>query len=94
MCARTVWAAAAFAAAVAVCALVRRDRMLRRRLAREAAASRLTAGCLHRDLDAFRARIEAAAVQRAVVAEADRVLSEALAVHTTQIDPYTEGGPA
>lgn len=50
------------------------------------------AGCLAGDLAAFRARVELEAAERAVVAEADRVLSAALAVHS--IDPQSpEGGP-
>jgi hypothetical protein len=86
-------AAAALAAAVAVCAVVRRERRLHAQLARERAAARLTAGCLHRDLEAFQARIGAVLAQQAVLAEADQVLTAALA-GTTQIDPSTEGGPA
>lgn len=93
MSVRTLTAAAAFAAAVAVYGAVRRDRVLRHRLLRERAASRLTAGCMSRDLAAFRARVEAAGLQRAVMQEADQVLSEALAVHATHIDP-SEGGLA
>jgi len=89
--ARTLMAAAALAAAVAVYAAVRRERVLRHQLARERAAARLTAGAMGRDLLAFRSRIEAAGLQRAVMQEADRVLSEALAVHTTYADP-SEGG--
>jgi hypothetical protein len=57
------------------------------------------AGCAHRDnealrvqLEVFRRRLDLELAGRLVVAEADQVLSEALAVHTTQIDP--EGGPA
>jgi len=90
---RTAMAAAALAAAVAVCAVVRRERRLHAQLARERAAARLTAGCLHRDLEAFQARIGAVLAQQAVLAEADQVLTAALA-GTTQIDPSTEGGPA
>ena len=93
MLTRTAMAAAALAAAVAVCAVVRRERRLHAQLARERAAARLTAGCLHRDLEAFQARIGAVLAQQAVLAEADQVLTAALA-GTTQIDPSTEGGPA
>jgi hypothetical protein len=56
--ARSVSAAAVLAAAVCVVVLVRRDLELRRRLVRERATSRLTAGCLHRDLDVFRRRLD------------------------------------
>jgi hypothetical protein len=86
-------AAAAFAAAVAVSAAAVRYRRLHRALARERAADRLTAGCLHRDMAAFQHRIGAVMAQRAVLAEADQILTDALA-QTTRIDPYTEGGPA
>jgi hypothetical protein len=52
------------------------------------------ADCLLRDLDAFRVQVGLAAAERAVVAEAGRVLDGALAAHATQIDPnYPEGGP-
>ncbi|WP_399559555.1 hypothetical protein OIA45_48950 (plasmid) [Streptomyces chartreusis] len=89
-------AAAALAAAVAVCALVRQRRRLRAQLARERAAHRLTEGCLYRDMAAFRRRIEAVAAERAVVAEAGRVVDAALAYHAhhSPIDPTTEGGLA
>jgi hypothetical protein len=85
-------AAAALAAAVAVCAVVRRERRLHAQLARERASSRLTAGCLHRDMEAFQHRIGAVLAQRAVLAEADQVLTAALA-HTTRVDPHEKGGP-
>lgn len=95
MAVRTVSAAAVLAAAVLVYAAVRRDRRMHRELARERAAatsSRLMAGCVVRDLDAFRSRMDLALAQRAVVAEADRALDEALALHS--INPYDpEGGP-
>ena len=91
-------AAAALAAAVAVCALVLlvRCRRLHRVLARERAAHRLMAGCLYRDMQVFRARIEAVALERAVVEEAGRVLEAALVSHSQQsrVDPSQEGGPA
>ena len=99
VCVRTVSAAAVLTAAAAVYAGVRRERGLRARLVRESASSRLMAGCAHRDNDAlrvqlegFRRRIELEVAGRQVVAEADRVLDEALAVQIRQIDP--EGGPA
>lgn len=62
-------------------------------MARERATARLTAGCLHRDLEAFRARVQEVAAQQEVVAEAEQVLNEALAAHRVYIDPTTEGGP-
>ena len=98
MCVRTVSTAAVFAAAVAVCAAVRRERALRR-LRREAVSERLMAGCQSRDnealrdqLMAFRRRIDLEMAGRAVVQEADQVLSDALAAHNTRIDPTSEGG--
>ena len=73
-------------------------------MARESASARLMAGCAHRDNDAlrgqlevFRRRLDLELAGRRVVAEADQVLSEALAAHTTDsdsIDPFSEGGPA
>lgn len=90
---RSITAAAALAAAAAVCAAVLRVRRLRRCLARERATARLTAGCLHRDLDAFRSRIEGLVAQRSALDEADLVLDAALAAHHVYIDPTTEGGP-
>jgi hypothetical protein len=89
---RLLTAAAALAAAVAVSAAVRRDRRLRAVLVRERAAHRLTDACLHRDLEAFRRRIDAVVAQRAVVDEAGLVLEDALA-RTSRIDPTLEGGP-
>jgi hypothetical protein len=93
---RCVSAAAVFTAAVVVYAVCR-ERRLHQELARArsaAASERLMAGCVVRDLVAFRARIDLAAAEREVVAEAGRVLDGALAVHATQIDPnYPEGGP-
>ena len=97
VCVRTFSAAAVLTAAAAVYAGVRRERAERARLAREAASSRLMAGCAHRDnealrnqLERFRRRLDVELAGRAVVAEADRVLDEALAVQIRQIDP--EGG--
>lgn len=103
MSVRTLTAAAALAVAVVVSAAgVRRHRRLQRVLARERAAHRLTDGCLHRDLEAFQARIgPVLARQRAarqVLGEADLVLDEALAVHRIDphdpFDPNPKGGPA
>jgi ABC-type phosphonate transport system ATPase subunit len=104
MLSRTISAAVAFAAAVAVSVAVRRYRSLHRVLQRERAAARLMDGCLHRDLAAFRSRVDAAAArleaERAVVLEACRTVDQALAVHGAQLsdpnDPYDplEGGPS
>jgi hypothetical protein len=93
---RSFTAAAALAAAVGVYAVIRRERRLYRALQREHAAARLTAGCLHRDMAAFQARIGAVLAQQAVVREAEQVLDLALAGRTEAgIDPNgTEGGPA
>jgi hypothetical protein len=93
---RCVSAAAVFTAAVVVYAVCR-ERRLHQELARArsaAASERLMADCLLRDLDAFRVQVGLEAAERAVVAEAGRVLDGALAAHATQIDPnYPEGGP-
>jgi len=104
MFSRTITAAAALAAAVAVSVAVRRYRSLHRVLQRERAAARLMDGCLHRDLAAFRSRVDAAAArleaERAVLWEAGRAVDDALAVHGSRPndpnnpqDPYQEGGP-
>lgn len=97
MAVRTVTAAAAFAAAVAVYGLVQRRRA--RMLRREAAAQRLMAGCawrdnaaLHAELEVFRRRLAPLLAQQAVVAAAGRVVAEALAARTDRIDPSQEGG--
>lgn len=97
---RSLTAAAALAAAVAVSALARHVVERRRRTRREVAAERLMAGCtqrdnaaLHAQLAAFRRRMDAELARAAVVAEAERVVDVALAAHTARIDPYPEGGP-
>lgn len=98
----TVPLAVALAAGLVCCvAAVYRQRVLRRALARERAASRLTAGCLHRDLVAFRARVSVLAAREGamhgVLDEADLVLDEALAAHLARPsggDVDDEGGPA
>jgi hypothetical protein len=83
-------------------AAVYRHRVLRRALARERAAHRLKEGCLHRDIDAFRRRVEVLVARQTpahgVLAEADLVLDEALAAlggrpYSTDSDDL-EGGPA
>ncbi|NUS82755.1 MAG: hypothetical protein HOY75_08375 [Streptomyces sp.] len=48
---------------------------------------------LGRELAAFRDRLEVAGLQRAVMQEADLVLSQALAAHAVYGDG-SEGGPA
>jgi len=86
-------AAALAAAAVLLGAAVWRHYCVRRALTRERAAHRLSSACLHRDLEAFRARIDQAVVEERralVLAEADRVLDGALASHY----PDQKGGPA
>lgn len=104
----TITAAVALASAVAVCAVVRRHRRLVRRLdelARERTADRLAAGRMCQDLEVFQRRIDRLVAGRAVLVEADRVLTEALVVHHAAgpgasfgdvYDPNsteTEGGP-
>lgn len=89
--AQVLSAAAALAAAVAVYALMR-DRRMRRELARERATHRLTSGCLHRDLEAFRRRMNQTLAQHAVLAAAGLVLDDVLA-HSDPISPPLEGGP-
>ncbi|MFD7995554.1 hypothetical protein [Streptomyces mexicanus] len=97
MAVRTVNAAAALAAAVAVYALVQRARW--RRARRDAAAERLMAGCvlrdnavLRRDLEVFRRRLAPLLAQQAVVAAACLVLEDVLHPATDRIDPSQEGG--
>ncbi|QKW31436.1 hypothetical protein HUT11_35320 (plasmid) [Streptomyces seoulensis] len=97
MTARTVQAAAVLAAAVAVCGLVQEARC--RRARREAVAERLMAGCVLRDqsvlladVEAFRRRLMPLLAQEAVLASADAVLEDALAVGGMRIDPTVEGG--
>jgi len=107
MLSRTISAAVAFAAAVAVCVAVRRYRGLHRVLQRERAAARLMDGRLHCDVEALRERLTAAMArqeaERAVLLEAGLVVDRALAVHGSRlndpndpIDPYDplEGGPS
>jgi len=78
---------AALVALVVAGAAVYRLHRLRCALQAERAARRLAAGMHHRDMEAFRARLEAAVGAREVLAEADRILDTALAAH------YPEGGP-
>jgi hypothetical protein len=60
---------------------------LRRALDAERAARRLTAGMRLRDIDALHQRVEGLLRDRAVLAEAERILDTELAAHRT------EGGP-
>lgn len=92
MAVRTATAAAVFTAAVAVYALARRDRRIRRQLARERATHRLMSGCLVRDIEAFRSRMNHTVAQQAVLTAAGLVLDDALAHHDHSTPP-TEGGP-
>lgn len=93
MAVRTATAAAVITAAVVVYALVqlRRNRQLRRLLARERASHHLMAGCMARDITEFRLRLNQATAQERVAAAASRVLDEALA-HHYPMTPPTEGG--
>lgn len=78
-------------------------RRARRALDRERAAHRLREGCLHRDLVAFRQRVDVLVARQSpaheVLGEADLVLDEALAAlggrrpYPTDFDDV-EGGPA
>lgn len=61
----SVRAAAVFSAAAAVYALVSREHRVRMELARERASHRLVEGCLVRDLEVFRVRLEAAVAAQA-----------------------------
>jgi hypothetical protein len=93
--ARVVPAAAVLTtAAVVVYAVVRsrRDRRLRQQLARESASHRLMAGCLARDLEVFRRRLNEVLAQHAVLTAAGLVLDESLSAHDPK-SPPTEGGP-
>lgn len=93
--------AVAVAAGLVVVAAVYRQERLRRVLSRERAARRLTEGALHRDVDAFRRRVEVLTARQepacGVLAEADLVLDQALAAahggRPTDFDDL-EGGPA
>jgi hypothetical protein len=94
--------AIAAAGVVGAAAAVYRQRALRRALDRERAAHRLREGCLHRDLDAFRRRVDVLVARQSpahgVLEEADLVLDEALAAlgarpYPTDSDDL-EGGPA
>ena len=94
--------AVAVAAGLIGAAAVFRQCRLRRLLARERAARRLTEGALHRDVDAFRRRVEVLTARQepafGVLAEADLVLDQALAAHgarpTSTDSDDLEGGPA
>lgn len=92
MLVRSLIAGAALAVVAGLAVVVHRERRLRRQLTRERATHRLTAASLHRDLDAFQARIDRTLAEPKVLAEADLVLDEALA-RLTRTDPPTEGGP-
>jgi hypothetical protein len=93
---RPIAVAAVFTAATVCCVLVVRHEHVRRVLIRERAAHRLADARLHGDLAVFRCRLDAAVggeeATRALLAEADLILDEALA-SSGVTDPY-EGGPA
>ena len=95
--------AIAAAGVVGAAAAVYRQRVvLRRALDRERAAHRLREGCLHRDLEAFRRRVDVLVARQSpahgVLEEADLVLDEALAALGGRLYPTDsddlEGGPA
>lgn len=89
-----VTAAVALATAAVVSAL-RRYRRVCRQLMAARVSHRLTERRLYEDLESFRVRVQAAAVDRAVVAEAGRVVEAALVSQSqaqSRIDPM-EGGP-
>ncbi len=94
-------AVAAAAGLIGVAAVYRRWRLCRV-LARERAAHRLTEKALHRDVAVFRRRCEVLMARQepacGVLAEADLVLDQALAVHGGRPYPTDsddlEGGPA
>jgi hypothetical protein len=97
---RSAPAVAVFAAAAVVLVWVSRDR---RRLRREAVASRLMAGCAHRDnaalvaqLEMFRRRLHQAGAGPDLVPPSggggDLVADEDVHV-STLVDPPMEGGP-
>jgi hypothetical protein len=83
-----VLAALAVPAVVAVVGVAAyRLHRLRRALDAERAARRLTAGMRRRDIDALHQRVDGLLRDRAVLAEAERILDTELAAHRT------EGGP-
>ena len=65
-----------------------RLRSVRRALLAERAAARLAGQMQAQDLDAFRKRVNELLQERAVLAEADRILTTALTTHRP------EGGPS
>lgn len=93
---RPIAVAAVFTAATVCAGLVVRHEHVRRVLIRERAAHRLADARMQDDLLLFRARLDAVvgreAAERALLAEAGRVVDEALA-SSGVADPY-EGGPA
>lgn len=65
-------------------AVVVRLHRVRRALVAERAARRLAAGMHARDIEAFRARLEAAVGARGVLEEADRIIDTALAAYNME----------
>nr|WSZ21226.1 hypothetical protein OH837_49155 [Streptomyces canus] len=75
-----VAALAALAVGIAGVAVFRLHR-LRRALIAERAASRIAGAMQARDLDAFRKRVKELLAERALLAEAERILDEELATY-------------
>ncbi|MEU9849286.1 hypothetical protein [Streptomyces sp. NPDC047985] len=69
----------------------RHARSVRRALVLERAARRLTEAAQHRDLDAFRRRLDAAMAEQRVLEAADRIVDDALA--RTTHDPQEGDTP-
>jgi hypothetical protein len=76
------WTAVVLAAAAVAVSAALHHRTVRRQLARERAVARLTDNLHQRDLTALTTRITAAARQQAVLDDADRILTRAIAAHT------------
>lgn len=75
---------AVLAALVVAGAALYRLHRLRRALIAERASRRLASRMQAQDMDAFRRRINDLLEERAVIAEADRILDTALATHRTE----------
>lgn len=91
MAVRSTTAAVVLTAAVAVYALAR-DRRLRRQLVRERVSYQLVSGCMARDVDHLRRRLNQAMAQQAVLASAGLVVDDVLAARD-RTDPPSKGGP-
>lgn len=75
---------AVLAALVVAGAALYRLHQVRRALIAERASRRLASHMQAQDMDAFRRRINDLLEERAVIAEADRILDTALATHRTE----------